>query len=46
MTPPFPALHRQANEDALETVEAARARTEAAAVFLGDLDTLLDDLAA
>lgn len=46
MTPPFPALHTQANEDAVEEVDSARARMEAAGAFLGELDSVLADLAA
>ena len=45
MTPPFPALHTQANEDATLRAEQARARTEQAAAFLDELDSLLGDAA-
>ena len=46
MTPPFPALHAQANDDARARVDAARARTEMVGAFLDELDRLLDDVAA
>jgi hypothetical protein len=45
MTPPFPALHTQANEEATARAEEARARTERAGAFLDELDTLLGSLA-
>ena len=45
MTPPFPALHAQANDDAATRTEEARTRTEQAAVFLEELDALLGDAA-
>ena len=46
MTPPFPALHVQANEDAMTRADAARERTERAATFLEELDALLGDAGA
>ena len=45
MTPPFPALHTQANEEATARAEQARARTEQAGTFLEELDALLGDAA-
>jgi len=45
MTPPFPALHTQANEEANARTEEARARTAQAGAFLEELDTLLGDAA-
>jgi hypothetical protein len=45
MTTPFPALHAQANEDAAARADAARERTEQAAVFLEEVDALLGDAA-
>jgi hypothetical protein len=45
MTPPFPALHTQANKEATARAEEARARTERAGAFLDELDTLLGSLA-
>lgn len=41
MTPPFPALHTQANEDATARAEEARTRTEEAGAFLEELDALI-----
>lgn len=45
MTPPFPALHTQAIEDATARAEEARNRTEQAGAFLEELDALLGDAA-
>ena len=40
---PFPALHVQANEDAVTRARAARSATEQAALFLDELDALLTE---
>lgn len=45
MTSPFPALHAQANEDAVTRADEARQRTQQAVLFLEELDALLGDAA-